>query len=214
MLHFDSKNHPSNRTEYAPDEAIILHNRAIFYRFWRNQYSALVARARTMCGGSQDKAEDLVSQATLRMVQFVEAHDRPLLETGALFWRILRNAAIDQHRSARRAATIYDHSVDIGCDAGQQRLPPAADDTLAQLVATEALAEVHRRLSALPEDSRTLFVHRFVEDRSYREIAAHFRISEALARKRIQKLRALLAEEDDVALSQKRPSHVYPYETV
>jgi len=145
----------------------------------------------------------------LRLVQFVEAHDRPLIEVGALFWRALRNLAIDQHRSAQSAATIFDHSVDLGCEADQWRLPSAPVDTHAQLIASEALAEVQRRVARLPEEARTLFVHRFIEDRSYREIARHFHISEALARKRVQKLRALLAEEDAAARSQKRRPHVY-----
>lgn len=46
----------------------------------------------------------------------------------------------------------------------------------------------------MPEETRLLFVHRFVEERNYREIAERFRIAEPLARKRVQKLRAQLAK--------------------
>jgi len=214
MLHFDSKIDPEEHESYSSSESIIVQNRAIFSRFWNSQHSNLVVRARGLCGGSHDRAEELVSQATLRLVQFVETHDLPLIEVGALFWRALRNLAIDQHRSARCAARIYDRSIDLASDADLWRLPPAADDTHAQLVANEALAEVQQRLDRLPEEARALFVQRFVEEHSYREIALHFHISEALARKRVQKLRALLAEreEDAGAPSQKRESHVYPYE--
>ena len=218
MVQFDS-----NQTQHHPiifysDESIIVQNREILHRFWRDQYRHLVGRVRPLCGGSQDRAEDLVSQATLRLVQFVEAHDRPLIEIGALFWRVLRNLAIDQHRSARCAAAVYDHSIDLGSDAHLGYLPPAGDDTHAQVAACEALAAVQRRVDGLPEEARALFVHRFVEDRSYREIAVHFRISEALARKRVQKLRALLAERPAVAEkqaeapSQKCAPHVYSHE--
>jgi RNA polymerase sigma factor (sigma-70 family) len=140
------------------------------------------------------------------------------MDVGALFWRVLRNLAIDQHRTARCAATIYDHSVDLSHDVDLWRLPPAACDTHAQLAACQELAAVQRRVECLPEEARTLFVHRFVENRSYHEIAGHFRISEALARKRVQKLRALIAgpasdaEEGAAPPSQKCAPHVYHHE--
>ena len=173
-----------------------------------------------MCGGRRDKAEDLVSQATLRLVQFIEtANPRPI-EIGALFWRVLRNLAIDQSRTARRAARVYDHAIDLADEADLWRLPSATCDTHAQVAASQELAAVRHRVEHLPEEARILFVHRFVEDRSYREIAGHFHISEALARKRVQKLRALIsgpapeADEGAVPPSQKCAPHVYHHEAV
>lgn len=202
----------------GPPEYDIIHNRDHFTRFWMDQYNNLVKRARHLCGGSLDRAEDLVSQATLRLVQFIDASDTPPIDVGALFWRVLRNLAIDQHRTARCAAVVYDHSVDIGQDADHWRLPAAADDTHAQLAAHQELAAVRRRVESLPEEARILFVHRFVEERSYREIAGHFHISEALARKRVQKLRALIAaapsdaEDEAAPPSQKAAPSVYHHE--
>lgn len=199
-------------------ESNIIQGREDLTRFWIDQYHNLVKRARHLCGGSVDKAEDLVSQATLRLLQFIETNDALPIDVGALFWRVLRNLAIDQHRTACCAATVYDHSIDLGHDADHWRLPPAAGDTHAQLVARQDLAAVHRRVERLPEEARTLFVHRFIEERSYREIAGHFHISEALARKRVQKLRALIVgpapdvEEDAVPPSQKGAPPVYHHE--
>jgi RNA polymerase sigma-70 factor (ECF subfamily) len=161
-----------------------------------------------------------VSQAALRLVQFIETNDPPLLEIDALFWRVMRNLAIDQHRKARRAARIYDHSVDLCDEADQWRLPQAACDTHKQLMVRQELAAVQRRVERLPEETRDLFVHRFVEDRSYREIARDLHISEALARKRVQKLRALIVEpqptggEEAAPPSQNSASHVYHHEAV
>jgi RNA polymerase sigma factor (sigma-70 family) len=154
----------------------------------------------------------------LRLLHFIETSEDQQIEIAALFWRILRNLAIDQHRSARRAAAIHDYSVLLDQDAELWRLPPAACDTHAQLAARQELAAVRRRVAHLPEAARTLFAERFIEECSYREIARRLDITEALARKRVQKLRALIAEpapdaeEDDPSRSQKCPPHVYHHE--
>lgn len=220
MVRFDSNTHAIDQLETDQLDANKVHNREILDRFWRDQYRNLVNRARLLCGGRRDTAEDLVSQATLRLVQFIETSDPRPIEIGALFWRVLRNLAIDQSRTARRAARVYDHAIDLADDADLWRLPPAACDTHAQVAANEELAAVRHRVEYLPEEARILFVHRFVEDRSYREIAGHFRISEALARKRVQKLRALIsgpapdAQEGAAPPSQKCAPHVYHHEAV
>lgn len=202
----------------ARSEIASVSNKASLHQFWRTHYSHLVRRARTLCGGSRDNAEDLVSRATLRLIQFVDRDDRPVREIDAMFWRILRNLAIDEHRSARRAALIYDHSVDLGTEPDACRLPPAVDDCHAQLAANQAVAVLQRQVERLPEDARALFTYRFIDERPYSEIARHFEISEALARKRVQKLRAQLAtataEKGDEPWSQKPTSHVYPDKAV
>ena len=154
----------------------------------------------------------------LRLLHFIETTDQQQIEIAALFWRVLRNLAIDQHRAARRAAAIHDYSVMLDQDAALWRLPPAACDTHAQLAACQELAAVQRRVAHLPEAARTLFAERFIEECSYREIAQRLEITEALARKRVQKLRAQIAgpgpdaEEHDPQRSQKCPPHVYHHE--
>lgn len=202
-----------NETTSAQMEVVSVNNKAIVHQFWKTHYSHLVRRVRPLCGGSRENAEDLVSRATLRLIQFVDVHDRPLKEVDALFWRVVRNLAIDEYRSARRSAMIYDHSVDLGMEPDTYRLPPAADDSHAQLVASQDLAAVQRQVEQLPEEARALFTHRFIDERPYCEIARHFEISEALARKRVQKLRAQLAAatagEVDQPRSQRSTSRVY-----
>lgn len=220
MVQLKSKISKIERISIRPLEPDSIQSRDNLTRFWRDQYHNLVKRARHLCGGSHDKAEDLVSQAILRLVQLIDTSDAPPIEVGALFWRVLRNLAIDQHRTARCAARVYDHSVEIGPDTDHSRLPTTADDTHARLAALQELAAVRCRVERLPEDARTLFIHRFVEERSYRAIAGHFHISEALARKRVQKLRALIAAPSDAAAeeegatppSQKAAPPVYHHE--
>ncbi|MBO6755377.1 MAG: hypothetical protein JJ902_03545 [Roseibium sp.] len=58
----------------------------------------------------------------------------------------------------------------------------------------DTVRKVLELVKSLPADLRTVFRLRFVEDHSYREIAWHMAISEPLARKHVQCLRAHLRE--------------------
>lgn len=193
MSYISLDNCLANRVQTTSDDSLISQNRKKIQSFWLDNYPILVRRARLL-SRNRDQAEDLVSQATLKLLNFVETHLRPLDDAGALFFMVLRNLAIDEYRGARRAALLYDHSVDVHEEADLWRLPAARGDAHERLADGQALAAVEARLDLLPGEARALFVQRFVEHRSYREIAAHFRISEALARKRVQKLRARLAD--------------------
>jgi RNA polymerase sigma factor (sigma-70 family) len=177
----------------GPNAAIIAENRNAVHRAWIEAYSLFLSRARLLCHGNRDKAEDLVSQATLRILEFAAAYPKPLREVGSLYFMVLRNLAIDGYRATRRASSLYDHSVDVHAEADAWRLPICGVDLHEGLVTRQTLAAVQSLLDNLSGETRALFVQRFVEDRSYREIALFFDISEALARKRVQKLRVLLA---------------------
>lgn len=218
MLHY-RQNRGNNEEKTSVElKSHLMQNRSNLNLFWRHQHHALIKRARRLCGGCQDRAEDLVSRATLRLVQFIETHDSAPVDIGALFWRVLHNLAIDDHRTARSAAAVYDRSVDLGDEAHMWRLPAATDDVHAELATRQELAAIHHRVEELPEETRLLFTHRFVEECSYREIAGHLQISEPLARKRVQKLRAFIAgeasetDEDLPAPSQKCAPHVFHHE--
>jgi RNA polymerase sigma-70 factor (ECF subfamily) len=167
-------------------------NRKAIGLVWRQSYSALLARAVLLCHGDRDRAEDLVSKATLRILDFVATHDQPLREARAYFFLVLRNLAIDEYRTALRASNLYDRSIDVHSESEAWCLPVTGGDPHDALATRESLAGVGSLLDELPEESRALFVQRFVEERSYGEIAPALGVSEALARKRVQKLRQWL----------------------
>ena len=182
----------SNFIDNACSESIFFENRNAVRAFWLDNYASLVARARLSCR-DRSQAEDLVSRATIRLLGFVETHDRPLDEVGALFAMVLRNLAIDEHRAARRAALLYDHSVDVHAEADLARLPVSGADAHERLADSQTLGAIQALLDDAPGETRALFVHRFVDDYSYEEIAGCLGISAPSARKRVQKLRARLA---------------------
>jgi RNA polymerase sigma-70 factor (ECF subfamily) len=126
-------------------------------------------------------------------MDLVATHDQPLREVRAYYFLVLRNLAIDEFRSARRSAALYDRSIDVHSEAQAWCLPCPSGDPHDALAARRALGDVGSLLDQLPDEARDLFVKRFVEERSYGEIAPALGVSEALARKRVQKLREWLA---------------------
>jgi RNA polymerase sigma-70 factor (ECF subfamily) len=173
-------------------ELIIAVNREAVREAWKSSYSTFLSRAMLWCRGSRERGEDLVSRATVRILDFVSKHDRPVADARALYFLVLRNLAIDEYRAARRGAFIYDRTIDVHSEDDGWRLPTCETDIHSQLVANEGLAAVEALLERLSEETRNLFVQRFLEHRSYREIAPSLGITEAGARKRVQKLRALI----------------------
>lgn len=183
----------------APDRdsltSVVSDNRKAVGRAWALSYSAFLARAVLLCHGDRNRAEDLVSKATLRILDFVATHDQPLREVRAYYFLVLRNLAIDEFRAGRRASSLYDRSVDVHSEADAWCLPVSGGDPNDALDARQALVGLRSLLDQLPDATRALFVQRFVEDRSYNEIAPALGVSEALARKRVQKLREWLARQ-------------------
>lgn len=176
-----------------PVASVVRENRKAVGLAWRQSYSAFLARAVLLCHGDRDKAEELVSMATLRILDFVATHDQPLRQVRAYYFLVLRNLAIDAYRNARRASTLYDRSIDVHSEADSWCLPVPGGDPHDALAARRALAGIGSLLAELSDELRELFVQRFMEERSYGEIAPAFGVSEALARKRVQKLRQWLA---------------------
>ena len=181
-----------SRVQHDSRELIVAFNREAVHQAWRSSYSAFLSRALLWCRGSRERGEDLISRATVRILDFVSKHDRPVADACALYFLVLRNLAIDDYRAGRRGTLIYDRTIDVHSEEDGWRLPACGTDMHSVLAANEGLAAVEALLERLSEETRNLFVQRFLEHRSYREIAPSLGISEAGARKRVQKLRALI----------------------
>ena len=203
----------SSYIDESREDFVISENRRSINRFWSSNYRKLVARARVLCRDAS-QAEDLVSQATIKLLIFIETHDRPLDEVGAFFFIILRNLAIDEHRAARRATRLFDHSVDVHAEADLWRLPVAGTDVHDRLADQQALTAIQALLDGAPGETRALFAHRIIDDRSYDDIADCLGISAPLARKRMQKLRARLAAARGDAVTEPPPVRLPPRQRV
>lgn len=194
----------------VPSVTVVKANHEAVAIAWRQSYSAFLSRAVLLCHGDRDRAEELVSKATLRILDFVASHNQPLREVRTYYFLVLRNLAIDEYRSAQRASSIYDRSIDVHSEAEAWCLPVPEGDPHEALAARQSLAGVGSLIEQLPSDSRELFVQRFVEERSYSEIAPALGVSEALARKRVQKLRHWLSRRIMSGMVTDRPSARLP----
>jgi RNA polymerase sigma factor (sigma-70 family) len=191
----------------SSDDFIVSENRKSIRRFWSSNYRALVAQAHMLCRDA-NQAEDFVSRATIKLLGFVETYDRPLDVVGALYFVILRNLAIDEHRATRRTALLFDRSIDVHAEADLRHLPVSGPDVHDRLADRQALVAIQDVLDNAPGETRALFVHRFMDDRSYEEIADCLGISAPSARKRVQKLRARLTAARGDAVTDPPPARL------
>ena len=169
-------------------------NRLKFCNVWRKEGSTLLGYAKNLCGGDADQAQELTASAALKLLAFIERHNEQITHPRALLYQTVKRLAIDQFRRARRERGLYDFSVDPLTDSQDLPLQTSTPNAEEQVETSKNLETLRKALALMPEETRMLFVHRFVEERNYREIAERFRISEPLARKRVQKLRAQLAK--------------------
>lgn len=168
------------------------HDMALVWSGLSPNLAAFRSYARGLTKGDLGTAEDIVSEALIRVAgRYARTGVMPD-NPRAYTLTTLRNVFVSRCRMAH--------------DRQPGRGPPEADlSTLADHLvlegrptALEAL-EVKQSLAALDlasarfnQSSRTLFRMRFLEELSYAEIARQLSITEPLARKRVQVLRARL----------------------
>ena len=108
-------------------------------------HSDLVMYARRVLGDRSDTAEDIVQEAYLRLLGLAASDEAP---TGARPWlfRVVRNLAIDERRSAARRADPVAEPDILGT--------AALDDTPSLVEQREELAGALREMAALPPRER------------------------------------------------------------
>jgi len=124
--------------------------------------------ARWLCGNASD-AEDVVQEACVRALRFVDAcrgdNARPWLLT------IVRHTWYTEWRRRTHAHEVAAPDALDSPDSPDD-WHPAAEDPLAQLLRGEDVRLVNAALAKLPAEYREVLVLREMEDLSYREIAA------------------------------------------
>jgi len=150
------------------------------------------------------EAEDAVQEAYVKAIGAI-GNFRNDAKLSTWLVRIVVNESLHKLRRAKRAAQVIPLAGDL---SGGGELPEAADDE-AQTPETSAVRGemrriMERRIDALPESFRAVFVLRAVEELSVEETAAALEIPEATVRTRFFRARSLLREslsrELDVAL--------------
>ena len=108
-------------------------------------HSDLVMYARRVLGDKSDTAEDVVQEAYLRLLGLAASDEAPTSARPWLF-RVVRNLAIDERRSAaRRADPVADTAI-LGT--------AALDDTAELVEQREEIAGAFRDIAALPPRER------------------------------------------------------------
>ncbi|WP_043288882.1 RNA polymerase sigma factor [Paraburkholderia oxyphila] len=155
-------------------------------RAWRAWQGKLRSRARYLCKGDLHGAEDLLSEAVLKVHLYMRNSPERVKNLPALLYVALDHAFLDHARRRARECHILQRDVEI--DEGFNA-PDPAPSAEAQLAIKRQLARIEQALIALAPGQQALFTLKFEEEHSYATIAALLGINEALARKRVELLR-------------------------
>lgn len=175
-------------------EQIVQEGRARFGALARQCESILIASARRLVRGDDDRAFDLVQEALVRGYEAFRAGK--FLEGGrpcAWLARILTNYFINEYRREKRwGAGVTVEELTAGGEVGPEQTRAAAAD---RVLLEETLDEpLERALAALPEGLRLTVILVDIQDHSYQEAAALLKIPIGTVRSRLARARYQLAE--------------------
>ena len=153
---------------------------------WEESYPILISKARHLTAGGTQDPEDLVSQATLKVLNYLDL-DRDIENFIGLMLVCLLQVYIDsKRRSVNRISAISNELVEDGRHCDFSCALPSAERSY---IAKETLGDILDCIAMMPRSQQELFQMRFVSDLSYAEISRRLDISEACARQRVKKLR-------------------------
>ncbi len=164
-------------------------NKVDFGAQWAANYGFLIGRARRMAAGGLQEPEDLLSQATVKVLNYLRL-EREISNFVGLMLVSMTQAHIDAHRRLRER--VFADSNEY--DEGKGRCADLMDFPSAEraYIAKQTLKEIQAFLSTLPAIYVDLFRMRFIEEMPYASIADSLNISETNARQKISNLRAKL----------------------
>jgi RNA polymerase sigma-70 factor (ECF subfamily) len=170
--------------EQALVQAVLAGDRQAFGKLVRRHQKRLFRFVYGLLGDF-DQAEDVVQDA------FVKAFGAMgTFETGRDFYpwlaTIARNLALNLMARNKRKESL-DQIHDAGFD-------PASSDlgALEQMIANDGQRRFYAALKALPEQYRSVFVLRHIEEMSYEDIAAQLKIPTGTVDSRLYRARQLL----------------------
>ena len=127
----------------------------LFSRYFKDIYAFLYLKV-----SSADIAEDLASEAFLKVWQYIKSGKR-IDNLRALLYRTARNLAIDHHRKKKDASLESADAVNV---------PDVGANIIKQIEAREQGAELQKALLNIKEDYRDVLLLRYTQELSYKEI--------------------------------------------
>ncbi len=160
-----------------------------FVEKWIKSYPKLLRRARRLSAHSRNDPEDLLSQATVKVLHYSRSNNH-IDNVEALMHLSLKQAHLDNHRNLRER--VFNESSEFrDFDRNhEQWTTDNSPETI--LLNREAIAGVVAVVTALPAIYQRLFTLRFVKEKSYADIADDTGLTVANTRQRIRRLRLKL----------------------
>ncbi len=182
----------------ARDDRGVAAQDRMFVESWKRVRPELSRRARRLADGHLDRAEDLLSATAMKAMLFMRRSPELMTDPDGFLFVVLRHVFLDNIRRQQRERGVFDDNV----EADDDRMAASTAAVLSQSQRIELQEQLESVVSAvrrLSRDQKQLFGMRFVQELPYPTIARRLNINQALARKRVQLLRARLRKAGDGA---------------
>ncbi len=156
---------------------------------WSASYPILMRRARRLAAGGRQDPEDLISQATIKVLNYLDQQ-----REAENFIGLMLVSLMQVHLDAKRSTgnRIFAQSDELTDQTGFFERDGSEICVERSYIAKETLGDIFDCLAKLPPSSQQLFHLRFVCDLTYLEISEVMAITEACARQKVKKLREKL----------------------
>ncbi|MDR6679606.1 RNA polymerase sigma factor [Pseudomonas oryzihabitans] len=163
----------------------------LFEQSWRAVYPELRRKSLRQTRGNLDRAQECLAATALKALLFFRRSPQRIRDPQRFLFLVLDHVFFDSLRHKRREEQILDLSVELEL-VNPDDAAISSSSPFEQLELCERLEHLHRHLAYLPFLQQRLFQLKFVDDMPYPQIARELGITEPLARKRVQLLRAAL----------------------
>lgn len=153
---------------------------------WEEIYPILIGRARKIAADSDQDPEDLVSQATLKVLKYVSLGQEVENLVGLMLVSLMHVYQDDNRKAGNRIFVDSNQLIEDSDHYEYRSRTPGAER---EFIAKQTLGGILDYITATPSSCQELFQMRFVHDMSYAEISHRLNISEACARQRVKTLR-------------------------
>ena len=148
--------------------------------------------ARRLAGGESD-AHDITQRTSIQVYRKLESFRREL-KFSTWLYRIATNAALMKYRKRRDGHVSLEQSQSNEDDAEALQLPDWTTQPLKDLLDSETRAVMEEGVARLPDELRTVFVLRDVEELSNAEVADILDLTVAAVKSRLHRARILLRD--------------------
>lgn len=185
-----------NNSSYPRMETIIYqddgHREFLFS--YRENYQSLISQASRLSRTVNCDAEDLLSMAVLKVLNFKESGGIP--ESVIALLRIsLLQAQMDLKKSNREKIFMNFHPLHDDYTLFDQENLHRKHAVDREIDLKNWLTEIHAIVEKMSEIDREIFYMRFIEEKAYSEIADELGISTANARQKIKMIRRKIKEQ-------------------